>query len=64
MTIEQMKNELKRMEEPVLREIAAFILQLRRQQDPARRDTISNLLDSTSTKWLSLDEMEKRLGDG
>ena len=64
MTVEEMKNELKRMEEPVLQEITSFILHLRRQQDPTRKDTISNLLDSSTTKWLSLDEMEKRLGEG
>lgn len=63
MTVEEMKNELKRMEEPMLQEITSFILQLRRQQDPNRRELISNLLDSPSTKWLSLEEMDKRLED-
>lgn len=63
MTVEEVKNELKRMEAPVLQEITSFILQLRRQQDPNRKDTIFYLLNSANSKWLSLDEMEKRLGE-
>lgn len=63
MTVEEVKNELKHMEAPMLKEITSFILQLRRQQDPERKQKISEIIDSPDSKWISLDDMEERLGE-
>jgi hypothetical protein len=63
MTVQEVKDELKDMEPPVLQEILSFILQLKRQQDPERKNRISSVLDSPNSKWLSLDEMDTRLAE-
>lgn len=61
MTIEEIKNELKAMNASELRELSAFILQLRRSLDPDRKRKVSEILDSPDTKWLSLEEMDQQL---
>ena len=63
MTVEEVKNELRNMDPPVLQELTAFILQLRRSQDPDRKGKVAEILDSPDTKWLSLDEMNQQLSD-
>lgn len=63
MTVEEMKNELKHMEDPMLKEITSFILKLRRLQDPGRSKKITDLLDSPKANWMSLDDVEKRWGE-
>ena len=61
MTVEEVKDELRHMDAPVLQELTAFILQLRRSQDPDRKQKVAEALDSPDTKWLSLDEMDQQL---
>lgn len=61
MTVEEVKDELRHMDAPVLQELTAFILQLRRSQDPDRKQQVAEALDSPNTKWLSLDEMDQQL---
>ena len=61
MTVEEVKDEIRNMEAPVLQELTSFILQLRRQQDPERKKKITEVLDSPDSNWVSLDEMEERL---
>ena len=63
MTVEEIKNELKHMDDPVLKEITSFILKLRSQQDPDHPNKISDLLDSSNSKWMPIDDMEKLLGE-
>ena len=63
MTVEEVKNELRHMEAPVLQDLTSFILQLRRSLDPERKQTLAEKLDSPASKWIPLDEMEKRLGE-
>ena len=62
MTVDEVKKQLAHMEAPVLQELSTFILQLRRQHDPSRKREISSKLDSSTSKWISLDEMDERLG--
>ena len=62
MTIDEVKNELSHMEAPVLKELTSFILQLRRSLEPERKEQLSKLIDSPESKWVSLEEMENRLG--
>ena len=50
------------MEAPVLKELTSFILQLRRSLEPERKEQLSKLIDSPESKWVSLEEMENRLG--
>jgi hypothetical protein len=64
MTVEEVKKELRQMDAPGLRELSTFILQLRRSQDPDRKRKVSQTLDSPDSKWLTLDEMDRQLGDG
>ena len=61
MTVEELKNELSQMEAPVLQELSIYILQLRRSLDPDRRRKMAAPLDSSASKWLTLDEMQQRL---
>ena len=61
MTVEEVKDELRHMDAPVLQELTAFILQLRRSQDPDRKRKVAEVLDSPDTKWLSLEEMDQQL---
>jgi len=61
MTVDEVKNELKRMDGPVLKEITSFILELRRSQDPRRRQAIFGKLDGSDVKWLTLDDLDERL---
>ena len=61
MLVEDVKKELRQMEVAVLQELTSYILQLMRQQDPGRKKKIAETLDSTKTKWVSLDDMDKRL---
>lgn len=61
MTVDEVKAELRNMDAPVLKELSAFILQLRRSQDPDRKERVSQILDSPDTKWLSIEEMDKQL---
>jgi hypothetical protein len=63
MTVDEVKKELKNMDAPVLEELSAFILQLRRSLDPERKKNVSQILDSADTKWLSLEEMDQQLGN-
>ncbi|WP_269539780.1 hypothetical protein [Cerasicoccus fimbriatus] len=62
MSVQEIKEELRRMEAPALQELTSYILQLRRVMDPERPARIADKLDSKDTKWVSLEEMEKRLG--
>ena len=61
MLVEDVKKELRQMEVAVLQELTSYILQLMRQQDPGRKKKIAETLDSPKTKWVSLDDMDKRL---
>ncbi len=63
MTVDEVKKELKNMDAPVLEELSAFILQLRRSLDPERKKNVSQILDSADTKWLSLEQMDQQLGN-
>ena len=63
MTVEEVKNELRQMEAPVLQEISTYILQLRRSLDPDRKKKVASRLDSPKSKWLTIDEMQKRLNE-
>lgn len=63
MSVQEIKNELKQMDESTLRELSAYIFQLRRSQDPERKRKISEKLNSPKAKWLTLEEMDQRLGD-
>ena len=62
MTIDEVKNELSHMEAPVLKELTSFILQLRRSLEPERKEKLSKLVDSPKNEWISLEEMDRRLG--
>ena len=62
MSIDEIKKEIKSMDDSVLQELTSFILQVRRLNDPARKEEITQLLDSPSSKWVTLDEMDRRLG--
>ena len=44
-----------------LRELSTFLLQIRRAQDPERKNEIADLIDSPENKWVSLDDFEDRL---
>ena len=61
MTVDEVKEELRNMDPPVLQELSAFILQLRRSQDTDRKKNVSQILDSQDTKWLSIEEMDQQL---
>ena len=61
MTVDEVKKELRNMDAPVLQELSAFILQLRRSQDPDRKKRATQILDSPDTKWLSMEDMDKQL---
>ncbi|NRA28205.1 MAG: hypothetical protein HRU10_13290 [Opitutales bacterium] len=61
MLVEDVKKELRQMEVAVLQELTSYILQLMRQQDPGRKKKVAETLDSPKTKWVSLDDMDKRL---
>ena len=61
MLVEDVKKELRQMEVAVLKELTSYILQLMRQQDPGRKKKVAETLDSPKTKWVSLDDMDKRL---
>ena len=63
MTVEEVKNELRQMEAPVLQEISTYILQLRRSLDPDRKKKVASRLDSPKSKSLTIDEMGKRLNE-
>lgn len=63
MTVDEVKKELKNMDAPVLEELSAFILQLRRSLDPERKKNVSQILDSADTKWLTLEQMDQQLGN-
>jgi len=45
MSIAEIKNELKSMEDAQLDEVASLILQLRRSRDPRRKDELTDLID-------------------
>ncbi len=45
MSIAEIKNELKSMEDAQLDEVASLILQLRRARDPRRKDELADLID-------------------
>jgi len=62
MTIDEVKNELSHMEALVLKELTSFILQLRRSLEPERKEKLSKLVDSPKNEWISLDEIDSRLG--
>jgi len=63
MTVEEVKNELRQIEAPVLQEISTYILQLRRSLDPDRKKKLASRLDSPKSKSLTIDEMGKRLNE-
>lgn len=63
MTVEQVKVELAGMKPETLRELCAYIIRLRREADPQRRQEITEKLDSPEAKWLTLDEMDKHLNE-
>ena len=57
MTVEQIKNELRNLEAPILKELAAFILQLRRSMDPERKANIADILDSKDIPYIGPDAL-------
>ena len=63
MSIEEIKKEIKVMNSTGLRELSTFLLQVRRAQDPERRNEIADLIDSPDNNWVSLDDFEDRLKD-
>jgi len=63
MSIEQIKEEIRRMPPEGLRQLSTYLLQVRRTQDPARKQQIADLIDSPRERWVSLDEFERQTTD-
>ena len=63
MTVDEIKKEIKGLEPAVLQELSSFLLQLRRSQDPERKEEIARLIDSPPEKWVTLEEMDQRLAE-
>lgn len=63
MSIEQIKEEIRRMNPDGLRHLSTSLLQVRREQFPERKQQIADLIDSPRSKWLSLDELEQKITD-
>jgi len=52
MSLVEIKDELKTLEDAQLDEVAALILQLRRSRDPDRKDQLADLIDGEDfTPW-------------
>jgi len=63
MSIERIKEEINQMNPDGLRQLSAYLLQVRRAQHSERKEQITDLLDSSRSKWLSLDELERQISD-
>ncbi|MBW8863328.1 MAG: hypothetical protein JF609_00070 [Verrucomicrobia bacterium] len=62
MSVMDLKRELMALSATEKAEVAAFLFQLRRQDDAAYQTTVRRRLDDKdSSHWLTPDEFEKRL---
>lgn len=46
-----------------LRQLSTYLLQLRRAQDPARKQHLADLIDSPRARWVSLDDLKQQMTD-
>ena len=56
MSIVEIKEEIKNMEDAELDEVAALILQVRRIKDPNRKENLANLIDGGD--WVEWEKEE------
>jgi len=65
MSVEEMKQELATWDPALRNEILAFLVSLNDRDNPERLAKISRILDDKDpSRWLTLEEVEKRLGLG
>ena len=65
MSVEEMKQELATWDPALRNEILAFLVSLNDRDNPERLAKISRILDDRDpSRWLTLEEVEKRLGLG
>lgn len=50
MSVAEIKNELKNLDTSEVDEVAAFILQMRRAKDPARKSQLADMIDNS--EWV------------
>jgi hypothetical protein len=65
MSVEELKQELATLDATRRNEILAFLVSLNDRENPERLAKISRILDDKDpSRWLTLEEVEKRLGLG
>ena len=65
MSVEEMKQELATWDPALRNEILAFLVSLNDRDNPERLAKISRILDDRDpSRWLTLEEVEKKLGLG
>ncbi|NJM55605.1 MAG: hypothetical protein HC841_06555 [Verrucomicrobiae bacterium] len=64
-SFEQIKREITQLTPREQAELIAFTLQLRHASDPVyQREVTDRLNDRDSSRWLTVDEVERRLTEG
>ena len=62
MTVTEIKNEVRELDDKEQREILAHLVHMRQMKDPEYLDRITNLLDDKDSKnWVSLDDFNKEM---
>ena len=63
MSFEAIQKEVAQWSDAQVRQFQAYLVTLRHQRDSTTMDKLSAKLDDTDpTRWVSLEEAEKRLG--
>ncbi len=63
MSFEALQQEVTSWPESQVRQLQAFLVTLRHQRDAASMQKLASKLDDTDpSRWISLEEVEKRLG--